>query len=337
MNGLATRPFNGLALCAGVGGLDLGLKLAVPTYRAVCYVEREAYAAATIVARMEDAALEQAPIWDDVTTFDARPWRGIVDILTAGFPCQPFSQAGKLRGLSDERWLWTDILRIIDECGPERIFFENVPGLRKAGLRSIVRDLAARGYRVEWDMFSAQGVGAPHLRKRLFVLAHRDGAGRATFGVTASGDPSTTEPRGEPEPVSRAALEHADEFPTWPPSAAGDAAGNVADDESNVEPHGAEQEESEQLRSGILSASVAGGTGGEIGGRPLFPPRPDDLHTWGTVLTENPALEPAVCGMAYGTSERMDRLRACGNGVVPLAAAYAYRTLSARIGAVSAR
>ena len=91
----------GLSLCSGAGGLDLGLAIAIPGYRAVGHVERETYAAATLVARMEDASMDQAVVWDDVATFDGRPWRGAVDIITAGYPCQPFSVAGKRRGADD--------------------------------------------------------------------------------------------------------------------------------------------------------------------------------------------------------------------------------------------
>src|SRR5690606_32653406 len=83
----------GLSLCSGAGGLDLGLAIAIPGYRAVGHVERGTYAAAILVARMEDAALDQAPVWDDIASFDGRPWRGAVDIVTAGYPCQPFSVA----------------------------------------------------------------------------------------------------------------------------------------------------------------------------------------------------------------------------------------------------
>ena len=96
---------HGLSLCAGVGGLDLGLHIVCPGYRTVGYVEREAYAAAALVARMADKALDPAPVWDDLTTFDGRPWRGVVDILTAGYPCQPFSIAGRRLGEADPRHL----------------------------------------------------------------------------------------------------------------------------------------------------------------------------------------------------------------------------------------
>ena len=111
---------NGLALCAGVGGLELGLELALgERYRTVGYVERDAYGAATLVARMEDKALAPAPIWDDLFTFDPRPWRGKVDLVTAGFPCQPFSVAGKQRAEEDERHLFPRIAEIIRDNAPD--------------------------------------------------------------------------------------------------------------------------------------------------------------------------------------------------------------------------
>ena len=129
---------NVLGLCAGVGGLELGVKLAVPTARAVCYIERETYNAAVLVARMADGSLDEAPIWGDLATFDGRPWRGVVDCVTAGFPCQPFSGAGKRLGTDDPRWLWPHIERIIRDVGPRRVFLENVPGLIHAGLGNVL-------------------------------------------------------------------------------------------------------------------------------------------------------------------------------------------------------
>ena len=94
---------NGLAICAGVDGLGLGLSIVDSGYRTICYVEREAYAAALLATRMEQGALAQAPVWDDLSTFDGRRWRGRVDIVNAGLPCQPYSAAGKRLGEQDER------------------------------------------------------------------------------------------------------------------------------------------------------------------------------------------------------------------------------------------
>lgn len=102
-----------LALCAGYGGFSLGLRLAGIDHRTVCYVERDAHAAATLVARMGEASLDQAPVWDDLESFDGSAWRGRVDLVTGGFPCPPFSAAGRRTGADDERWLWPDIARII--------------------------------------------------------------------------------------------------------------------------------------------------------------------------------------------------------------------------------
>ena len=96
----------GLSLCAGAGGLDLGLALSEPGYRTVGYVERDAFAAAVLVARMEDQTLDRAPVWDDLAGFDGRPWRGAVDLVSAGYPYHPFSVAGKCKGADDPRQLW---------------------------------------------------------------------------------------------------------------------------------------------------------------------------------------------------------------------------------------
>lgn len=165
---------HGMALCAGAGGLELGLRIALgDDYRCVVYVEREAYAAATLVARMADQALDTAPVWDDLSTFDGKPWCGVVDIVSAGFSCQPWSAAGKQLGIEDERWIWPDIARIVCEVEPEWVFLENVGGLVRGGLEHVLRDLAVSGFDAEWDCLSAAEVGAPHVRERLFILAHR--------------------------------------------------------------------------------------------------------------------------------------------------------------------
>jgi len=135
-----------LSLCSGAGGLDLGLAIAIPGYRAVNYVERETYAAATLVARMEDAALNQAVVWDDVGTFDGRPWRGVVDILSAGCPCQPFSVAGKRLGTEDPCHLRPHVARIIGECEPPFVFLENVAHHLRLGFPEVASGLVGMGY-----------------------------------------------------------------------------------------------------------------------------------------------------------------------------------------------
>ena len=166
-------PTQVLSLCSGYGGLDLGVRLATGA-ETVCYVEREAYAAATLVARMADEALGEAPIWDDVKTFDGEPWCGKVDCITAGYPCQPFSHAGRRGGVEDERHIWPDVCRIVATVRPVWCFFENVEGHLSLGFREVVADLHALGYVVEAGLFTASEVGASHRRKRLFILAHRD-------------------------------------------------------------------------------------------------------------------------------------------------------------------
>ena len=128
---------NGISLFSGIGGIDLGLKLAMPTYRTVCYVEREPYCVEVLKARIGDGCIDDAPIWDDVRTFNGRPWTGRVDIVAGGFPCQDLSCAGKRAGLECERsGLWFEMLRIVGEVRPRFVFMENVPGILKIGRAS---------------------------------------------------------------------------------------------------------------------------------------------------------------------------------------------------------
>lgn len=180
---------NILSLCSGVGGLDLGVELATGgAARVVCHVEREAFAAAVLAARMEEEAVAAAPVWSDLRTFDGRPWRGVVDCITGGYPCQPFSFAGERRGADDPRHLWPSIARIVEETQPTLCFFENVGGHLSLGFESVRDDLQAMGYRVAAGLFSAAEVGAPHRRERLFILAHREGGGCGELRSASGGD-----------------------------------------------------------------------------------------------------------------------------------------------------
>jgi|TARA_R110000744_G_scaffold5271_3_gene18604 DNA (cytosine-5)-methyltransferase 1 len=145
-------------------------------FRPVCYVEREITAAARLVARMEETRTHhKAPVWDDVGSFDGHPWRDRVHCITAGYPCQPFSQAGLRRGKRDERYLWPDIARIIAEVQPVEIILENVAGHLSLGFQEVATCLQDMGYRVKAGLFSAAETGARHERKRLIVLARQHG------------------------------------------------------------------------------------------------------------------------------------------------------------------
>lgn len=176
MHDVALHPWHVVELCAGAGGLGLGIELAVLGARGIAYVEREAYAAALLVARMEAGDLAPAPIWSDLATFDARPWRGRVHCVASGDPCQGNSVAGKRLGATDDRFLIDQVVRVVAECRPLRLFRENVPGNAAGQLAALVPPLEGLGYRVECGLFSSSETGASHGRKRLFVMADRDDA-----------------------------------------------------------------------------------------------------------------------------------------------------------------
>lgn len=286
--------FHGLSLCAGVGGLDLGLHLAEPGYRTVCYVERNSFAAASLVARMADASLAAAPVWDDLRSFDGRPWRGRIHILSAGYPCQPFTLSGLRRGEDDPRHLWPDVARIVGEIRPEWCFFENVPGHLSLGFRDVARDLQQLGYRVAARVVSAAEVGGSHTRERLFILAHTDLQGQRQPGLCdAEPGRGCLQDRREPDRKSDRAEE----------------------------------------RGLGLVAPVAASDGGRVGAwQPgLFPPLPGDFAEWGKAWQRCPELFPCLHGLDDGVASGLDRSAAAGNGVVPLAAARAWCHLKAAL------
>ena len=162
---------NGLALCAGVGGLELGIERVFDGYRTVAFVEGEAFAASNLVKKMEEGSLAPAPIWSDLRTFDGIPWRGKVDVLSAGFPCQPFSIAGKREGVEDSRHLWPSVSSIIGQVRPSIIVLENVPGVIDAAGLGIAGNLSQMGYDFAWGIVRASEAGAPHRRARFFGVA----------------------------------------------------------------------------------------------------------------------------------------------------------------------
>ena len=161
---------NELALFAGAGGGILGGHLL--GWRTVCAVEWEPYAASVLAARQNDGLLPPFPIWDDVQSFDGRPWRGCVDVVSGGFPCQDISVAGKGAGIDGERsGMWSHMARIVGEVRPRYVFVENSPALLTRGLGRVLGDLAALGYDCRWTVLGAGDIGAPHQRDRFWLVA----------------------------------------------------------------------------------------------------------------------------------------------------------------------
>lgn len=310
-----------LSICAGFGGIDLGLRLACPEARTVCFVEREAFPASVLAAQMEAGRLDPAPIWSDLVTFDGAAWRGCVDLVTAGFPCQPWSAAGKRKGEEDDRWIWPDIARIIADCQPSLVFLENVS---LDAFRRPRADLEDLGFRVPPAIrVSASDVGAPHRRDRWWVLAAhpdrdylRQEQGRGEPGRTGEVEPGehgAEEPmadsnrrvlQGEREPglldgQRQAQREDAD-----------GCGGQVPDSKCfgcDGQQNSTERDISDRYRPGWEEAAS----------------RTKQRSWWQP--------EPRLGRVAHGTPDRVDRLRAIGNGVVPLAAAHAFRALMEKL------
>ena len=379
------RSLNILSLCAGVGGLDLGIRVAQPDARTVCYVEIEAFACEILATRMEDKTMDEAPVWTDLRSFNGKPWRGCVDIVTVGYPCQPFSVAGKQKGKDDPRHLWPDVFRVVREVRPKICFFENVPGHLRLGFEQVHDDLSGLGYSVKAGLFSAQEVGSSHKRERLFILAYRESDYRSGWiseirerGSAYPGrQPSMADSpclfceRPEPEgdhkrqsemPSGSLSGELADayhagfqetgtEFFTERTSRdirqlgnaeyAGSPASQItrgAGKDDGAERSACRQISPEQsARTNYVADSDSAGFQEQCGAEPIcpqhqaaecgsclpFPPGPEG--NW----NEIPAgLKPAICRMADGLAHRVDRIRACGNGVVPLAAAHAWGVLT---------
>lgn len=161
---------NELALFAGAGGGILSGHLL--GWRTVCAVEWDAYAASVLVARQNDRCLPPFPIWDDVQTLDGRPWRGIVDVVSGGFPCQDISSAGRGAGIDGERsGMWRHMARIIGEVRPKFVFVENSPMLVSRGLDRVLGDLAQMGFDAQWGVLGAGDIGGPHQRNRIWIVA----------------------------------------------------------------------------------------------------------------------------------------------------------------------
>ena len=162
---------NELALFAGSGGGILGGHLL--GWRTIAAVEIEDYPRRVLLQRQADGLLPRFPIWDDICTFDGLPWRGKVDVISGGFPCQDISAAGKGDGLDGERsGLWTQMARVVSEVRPPFVFVENSPMLTTRGGTRVIADLTQMGYDTKWTVMGAADIGAPHQRDRIWIVAN---------------------------------------------------------------------------------------------------------------------------------------------------------------------
>ena len=175
---------NELSLFSGAGGGLLATKHFL-NWRTVGYVEFNNYCQQILAQRIEDGFLDEAPIFGDIDSFiesgAAKKYQGAVEVLSAGFPCQPFSAAGKQRGKEDDRNKWPQTIQCVRDIRPRYVWLENVPGLLNSGyFGEILSSLAEAGYDARWTVLGADDVGAPHRRKRLWILAHSE---RGSCGV----------------------------------------------------------------------------------------------------------------------------------------------------------
>ena len=296
---------NELALFAGAGGGILGGKLL--GWRTVCAVEYEPYPASILAARQNDGILPPFPIWDDVQTFDGRPWRGLVDVVSGGFPCQDISVIGKGEGVAGKRsGMWKHMARIIGEVGPRYVFVENSPLLTSRGLGVVLGDLAAMGYDAQWGVLGARHAGACHRRDRIWILGYT-----GSEGLQGHSRNEQDEGKGEEScgPNGKAGIRIAG----WKRVIyASDCEGDMDDDmltcsgcsgeysECGCPGPTMDDEYDYQIRNGVEYAAK---------------------RTWWTT-------ERGLERVANGVANRVDRLKAIGNGQVPAVAALAWRTLT---------
>lgn len=303
---MTVNPLNELALFAGAGGGILGSHLL--GWNTVCAVERDAYAAQVLAQRQNDGILAPFPIWSDITTFDGKPWKGIVDVVSGGFPCQDISAAGKGTGIDGARsGLWSEMARIIGEVRPRFVFVENSPMLVSRGLTRVISDLAEMGYDAQWARFSASNFGAPHQRDRIWIVGHSRSERFNTRGHNYSQHDrnvisTTSKYTAAMTNTSGKRLEE-----KW-------LSGGFNQKESHVRRHGSTVSHTEsigwkQARKGERSPSE------RLGGRS------QEWSWWST--------EPELGRVAHGVAYRVDRLKAIGNGQVSVVAKNAFEYLGA--------
>lgn len=310
-----TKTITHLSLCSGYDGLGAGLRRIWPNVRDVAHVEIDAFAAANLVAKMEAGELGAAPVWTDIKTFPAWAFRGCVDILSAGFPCQPFSCAGARAADDDPRHIWPWVRQSIGLVRPRMVVLENVQGIISAKLKGggwhdpegtsvllhVCRELERTGYTVEAGIFSAVEVGASHRRKRVFIVGHPTGEYEYRAWESGTGTSTSMQDRGSGCVVA---------------DSHGPGLERVL---QNPDPEG--WQETGRPSPGCSPDRWPAGQGGY-------------QHGWEEPRTIEPGLGGADDGASRRldpTGNRVDRLRLLGNGVVPQVAERAVRTLLSKL------
>lgn len=297
---------NELALFAGAGGGLLGTRLL--GWRTICYVEWNLYCVEVLKARIRDGYLDDAPIWDDVDSFDGRPWVGLVDVVSAGFPCQPFSSAGKGLGEDDPRNKWPATIRIIREVRPLFVLLENVAALlAKPYIRRVFADLAKSGYEFRWDCIPASAIGANHQRDRVWIVAY------ANCGYRVLPKEPKREKDHQIQPLrdgKAQSLANAQEQFRGGHEQETSQSGRGGEDLAHSNGAGLKAN-----RSSLPSKSQASHTMSRV------PSEPISQHDWWNV-------EPKLGRVADGVANRVERLRALGEGQVPEVVRTAWEELS---------
>lgn len=297
-----------LALFAGVGGGGEILGGIILGWRTVCAVEIDPYCQKILLARQRDGMLPQFPIWDDIRTFDGKPWRGTVDVVSGGFPCQDISAAGTREGLTGKRsGLWFEMLRVIEEVRPRFVFAENSPHLRTRGLGIVVKGLADLGYDCRWCVLGAGHIGANHRRNRLWIYAYAHNERKRNVPIDAE-----TEGSSKPDGLVVESTNTTEQR-----GGKGSLSSGIQAKIADVEGEGC-RGRVERCSSDADSTPLrkqSGRCSGENGQNEAI----SRVTSWWDI--------PRFAGMDDGVANRMDRVRATGNGQVPGVAALAWKVL----------
>jgi len=310
---------NELALFAGAGGGILGGKLL--GWRTVCAVEWEQYPASVLCARQNDGLLENFPIWDDVQTFDGRPWRGIVDVVSGGFPCQDISAAGKGAGIDGERsGMWGQMARIISEVRPKYTFIENSPMLTSRGLERVLADLASMGFDAEWGVLGANEVGANHQRDRIWIVGRHSEWQLANANLCGHlhGQHEINSTKNRVDALCQLGSSGKNVANTNSTQLQGNKRSNGIHENNPIIDCNNTHENMGNTESTGLSSCFEG---------------QGERQPWGASIGSAQwwQIEPPLDRVANGMADRVDRLKAIGNGQVPLCAATAWNILNERL------